>query len=397
MVLEKDKQLKLFVFTPYPPEPGGGSNAAFEIFKRIAEKKEVFIFSYRKNKEGTKNLHIYHSILGDISTHNSVIYIIRGILYVICSTIFGILLGIIKKPDIIYGKYIASPSFSAAIVAKILRRPLILHTSGIDIQYHDTKEKAHGFFAPILIIIGKLLRKIDLAFADIVIANNKTDCCIVNKMGFKNVYVIYNGVDTRRFSSNERKRNSMREKLNLCNSFVVSYCGSALPEKNIGLLLNLSKKYQKFKFLFIGPTMKELNVFGEVRENSIATGKIDNVEDYLQVSDIYVHPSQVEGLSNSLLEAMACGLPVITYPAGDAKFFVDNYKNGIIANNFEEFSKYIEILYEDTNLRETLGQHARKTILENFDWNKTAKQIQQIFSEVIDSKHKLLRYDRKKV
>ncbi|MHB8163130.1 MAG: glycosyltransferase family 4 protein [Methanoregula sp.] len=89
---------------------------------------------------------------------------------------------------------------------------------------------------------------------------------------------------------------------------------------------------------------------------------------------IFVMPSHYEGLPTVLLEAMACGLPVIATDIGGNNEVITSYQNGILVppKSPVELAKAIEILLHDEDLRRRLGNNARDTIIREYTWEKIA-------------------------
>src|SRR5690606_33415856 len=88
---------------------------------------------------------------------------------------------------------------------------------------------------------------------------------------------------------------------------------------------------------------EDLGINGLVRFE----GNKDNVRDYLLASDVFVMPSKFEGLGNSCLEAMACGIPVILYNVVGLRDLISNNDNGfLIEPNPQELANKI-VLYSD--------------------------------------------------
>jgi len=84
--------------------------------------------------------------------------------------------------------------------------------------------------------------------------------------------------------------------------------------------------------------------------------------------DVFVHPSQRDGMPNAVLEAMACERAVVATGVGGVPDVIKDRENGFIvpANDAESLSKAILELLNDPALRGRLGQSARETILKNF-------------------------------
>lgn len=372
--------MKVLAFSAYPPTPGGGSKATFEIFKRLPPNNSVYIVTYQKNTDELDNVYVYHFYLS-MKTSS-----FRGAIYILFSSIVGILLGIIKKADIVYSKNLVSAGISGYIVSKVLGKPYIIHTSGPDIQNPSLHADSYKIFGRYYSRIVHLFTQIELNHAHQIISNCREDAKKVQWFGFEEkTVVIYNGVDFLTFRPNLKIREKMRRKLKIDGQdFVVCYCGSALRIKNLGILLQLAREFNNFVFLFIGPTTQELDKFGVVPSNCVCTGQVKNPENYLQAADIFMTPTLGEGLSNALLEAMSCGLPPISYPAGDASLILKDHENGFIVDNIEAASKRIQELSRNPNLRKQMGINARETIIKTFNWDKTAKEIDEVFRLVIE-------------
>jgi glycosyltransferase involved in cell wall biosynthesis len=90
--------------------------------------------------------------------------------------------------------------------------------------------------------------------------------------------------------------------------------------------------------------------------------------------DVYVQPSIVEPYGIAVLEAMACGKPVVGTRVGGMRDTI-NEETGFLAEpgNSEEIAKYIKLLYNE-NTRQKMGMAARKRALEEFDWRHIAQK-----------------------
>jgi glycosyltransferase involved in cell wall biosynthesis len=105
-----------------------------------------------------------------------------------------------------------------------------------------------------------------------------------------------------------------------------------------------------------------------------------------QNATIFVMPSHYEGLPTVLLEAMACGLPVIATDIGGNNEVITSYENGILIppKSPREMAKAINILLQDEDLRKKLGKNARDTIINKYTWEKIANNVMNCYRKVID-------------
>ncbi len=146
--------------------------------------------------------------------------------------------------------------------------------------------------------------------------------------------VIPNGVNLQKFHplAGEAKK-ALRRSLGLSEmDRIMITVGSIIPRKRIDLLLEswgtLSRRFHDLHFVLVGPRTDEndpkLSAFNkrlvELVNASGAgnrvhfTGRVQNVELYLQAADLFVFASEREGMANVILEAMASGLPVVLTP-----------------------------------------------------------------------------------
>lgn len=93
-------------------------------------------------------------------------------------------------------------------------------------------------------------------------------------------------------------------------------------------------------------------------------------------ADIFVAAESIAGWSNTVAEAMACGLPVIATKAGTKDLLSDKQTGLICWRNSFSIRRQIKTLIKDQALRETVGRNGRKNV-ENFDWKVLALRIEQ--------------------
>lgn len=146
-----------------------------------------------------------------------------------------------------------------------------------------------------------------------------------HNMNFK---YIDNGTDTEKFCTIDNK-NTLRQKLSLpCDKKIFIWIGAFIARKSPETLVKsiiLSKQNNIF-FCFCGEgKLKEKckNMLSG-NQNVLFTGSVDNVDEYLKASDYYISTSFSEGLPNSVIEAMACGLPVILSDIVQHRYILKN-------------------------------------------------------------------------
>ena len=198
--------------------------------------------------------------------------------------------------------------------------------------------------------------------------------------------VVHLGVDTRRFIAG--KRDAAKEKLGIpVEALVIGFHGRLGYEKN---LLTLSRAYLRTgtrgkQLLLVGNGVEELRNRLSKVQGCILPGATNDIVPYLQAMDIYVMPSFTETTSLAVLEAMSCELPVISSPVGFIQQYIHDGENGLFFQTKSSFdlSKKLELLIRDPKLRERLGTAARRTVKEQFDWDRTAEGIAQALAGLL--------------
>jgi glycosyltransferase involved in cell wall biosynthesis len=105
----------------------------------------------------------------------------------------------------------------------------------------------------------------------------------------------------------------------------------------------------------------------------------------LKQCDIYIHSSfPGGGLSTSLLEAMACGLPPVATPYEGADEIVQDGVSGILVDQAtpEALTRAIERLLDDADLRRRYGEQACREVRQRFDWDETARRYLELFNKL---------------
>jgi len=208
---------------------------------------------------------------------------------------------------------------------------------------------------------------------------------------------IPNGVDTNRFAPagpNERERS--RKSLGLSDRRVVTCMGSMKAVKGLDVLLRAWSKVTVSQpgahLLFVGkqtPAGQFKSLSNLARQYGIGksltfVGEVREVRRYLWATDVFVLPSLREGMSNALLEALSCGLPVVTTDIPGMEEAVRNHVNGLVVppGNHEALREGILNLLEDRELADRLGTAARKTAVERFSFDMIAPRYEELFERL---------------
>ena len=154
----------------------------------------------------------------------------------------------------------------------------------------------------------------------------------------------------------------------------------------------LKEKYPDVTLIVAGDGEELLRVQDYVAQRGLLdiefSGFIDGEKKhqvYLD-SDIYLFPTTYgEGMPNSVLEAMAYGLPVITRPVGGLRDFFENGRMGYVTDSSEPFvfMEFLEKLVVDSGLRDKMGQYNRSYAKGHFSATKVAARLESIYEKLL--------------
>lgn len=191
--------------------------------------------------------------------------------------------------------------------------------------------------------------------------------------------VIHNGVDTECFQPRDDAwRDARRSTLGIDAGTVVFCCVARLSEVKCPLVLvdafaRLHGQYPHVRLLLAGDGPMADDVRRKVEEVGLARhidlmGSVRNIDDLLPACDVAVLASSSEGMSNALLEAMACGLPVVATAVGGNLQLVRPGINGVLVPPHDPgaLAEAMLALARDSARRHELGMRARRMILEEF-------------------------------
>jgi len=210
--------------------------------------------------------------------------------------------------------------------------------------------------------------------------------------------VILNGIDTNHFNQNDTLRDVTRTKLNIKDNFVFLFVGRVTPTKGIEEIIEATSIIKDivnddFKVLIVGPVIqKEMPDY----QNKIRDADIDNyvinlgvqknVRNFYYASDVFLLPSHFEGLPLVLLEAMACGLPVIASRVGEIPNIIENYMNGLLVEprNVDDLVEKMMLCIDNKNELALMGKNAAKTIREEYSLGKMIEKYTRVYNNFIN-------------
>ena len=232
-------------------------------------------------------------------------------------------------------------------------------------------------------------------FTDKIICVSDADLktAVENKIADKNkTVVINNGIDLNKFAGEKGQRNK-----ELVNRFdikdedmIIGNISRFDFQKNQRFIISnseeLLKKYPNVKILLAGDgSLYEQSVQSAketgMPERFIFTGEITNAQDYYSLFDIFIFPTLWEGLSISLIEAMASGRCILASDIHANKELITDNENGLLFNTTDpdEYLKKLFKLIEDENLRKRLSHKAVLNSI-NYSEDEMTRKIMKEYS-----------------
>jgi len=212
-----------------------------------------------------------------------------------------------------------------------------------------------------------------------------------------NVQTIYYGVDTAVFSVERRKslRKSARAALNLSDDvFAVLLIGNGWKNKGLSCLLEAARQVQRAKLHLLIAGSDDQAAYRAVIKDLGLAGKVTflpprrDVEFFYAATDAYAGPSLEDSFSLPCIEAMSCGLPVITSAAAGVSEIMHQGEDGLILQDPRDartLAEWIQRLAVDVEWRHQLGQNAVRTAAA-YSWNQNAEKLATVLHAVIASR-----------
>ena len=223
---------------------------------------------------------------------------------------------------------------------------------------------------------------------NIIINNSVAGMNFHKSIGFKNNnIIIFNGIDTKKFSLNNQFRNEFRNKFNIAKDAKVLLCvGRVDPMKDHDTLLEAFKKIKKnfssSVLILAGLGTENINKTNGL----ISLGACQYIDHVYSACDIIISSSAFgEGFSNALAEGMSSSLIPIATDVGDAKHIIGN--TGIIINpkNVPELYNAIKELLElDEQDFSTNKILAKNRINNNFNQLKMLDSYDEVYNKLLE-------------
>lgn len=317
-----------------------------------------------------------------------------------------------EKVDVVHAH--ATTGISYSLFHKFKRDTLfVVHVHGISIP---GMSYAYSTFTSYLKAsfwhhIGLIRQKIMWKQADVLIAVSKDlKANLVKVYDFpdEKVRVVYNGVDVNLFKP-IKCENQVKSELGIKDKKLVLFVGSFRPVKGIHHLIDsipeVVKKVKDCHFLLIGgipqwvryaqtylEELKRKVVEYSLRKHVRFMDALPHrmLPYYYSAADVFVLSSVYDPLPKVVLEAMACGTPVVASRVGGVPEMLNHGVEGLIVppENPSALAEALTTILSDEKLARDMGRQGREKILSRFTWRHTALNLDKVYGEFIaDNAH----------
>ena len=244
-------------------------------------------------------------------------------------------------------------------VAMMLRLPYIVSLRGSDVPFYNKR-----FYWLDKLVFKRLSRKIWCSAQAVVANSQKLKKLALESAPKQSMSIIPNGVDTEQFKP--LPNGVLHKPLRLIST------GRLIERKGYRYLIEAISEMKDVELSLVGDgnlrqQLEELAKILSVKVKFLGSKRHEEIVSLLQSADVFILPSLNEGMSNSILEAMACGLPIIATDTGGSSELIQG--NGVIVAkaDADTLRKAIVQLQSDPSLVGTMGRRSRE-LAEKMDW-----------------------------
>jgi L-malate glycosyltransferase len=235
----------------------------------------------------------------------------------------------------------------------------------------------------------KMLRLTDRLVSGIVVNSEavRSEMISAEHVAASLLHLCYNGIDLRAFHPGGRERVPALKNASL----VIGVLCVLRPEKDlvtlIGTFARIAAKNCDVRLAIVGsgPELARLKILAQglgILDQCVFQPAVSNVASWLKSIDIFVLPSISEALSNSLMEAMACGCACIASRTGGNPELIRDGETGLLfePGNSQDLAKKLDSLMNDPGLRSRLAKAGSRFIRDGFSIATSVRRMQEIYT-----------------
>jgi glycosyltransferase involved in cell wall biosynthesis len=186
----------------------------------------------------------------------------------------------------------------------------------------------------------------------------------------KNLHIVYNGVFTPELISD-----LSIEGLDQYSKTVMCIARNS-PQKRFETYIAVAKLLPQYAFVWIGAD----KIYNDLPDNLFCLQGMPNAKKYIQLADIFVLPTNYEGVPIVIIDALSYKKPVISSDVGGISEIVLNDENGyVIDNDDDNFSQKIKYVLENKNIYSKFSDKSNEIFQNNLTVNEMVKQYLRIY------------------
>jgi glycosyltransferase involved in cell wall biosynthesis len=294
--------------------------------------------------------------------------------------------------DIVHFHGASLPLILSLLPLKIMKKKVVAKVAGakMDIEAGSFRDK-YLFVGNLFIVI---LKKVD---AFIAISSEIRNDLLKDGFEEQNIHDIPNFIKEEEFHPEDRQDKiiAIKNRLGIdLDKKIITFSGRLVQRKRVDILFEAIAEIMKSRrdlqvmILGHGELKGKLELLAE--EHNISSyiafrNFVPNILDYLQITDIFVFPSVKEGMPNSLLEAMACRLPVVATRIGGVVDIVSDRENGLLVKpgSAEELRDALLTLLQDRQLSSEFAGKAYETIKRRYTIGRVADKYITLYEKLV--------------
>jgi len=292
-----------------------------------------------------------------------------------------------KQFDIIHVFQLDSHAFIASILNIWLQKKIIVKMANIG--RWGEMHRLQGFF-------GSWRKKIMIQGIHIFVSlcQDMVEELESNGVPRCKIQTIPTGVDVEHYQPvSKEKKTRLRHDLQLSEADrLVVFTGRLSQQKGLDVLFQawrtIESEFPQASLLILGTGVESAtlqNMVGELKLRNVKfLGQQAEVLPYLQAANLFCLPSRAEGFSNSLLEAMACGVPAVATAYGGARDIIIEGENGYLVqrDNIEMLQTKLALFLRHPD-QSGLGKQARNSVVNHAAFPKVVKQYISLYQQLV--------------
>jgi glycosyltransferase involved in cell wall biosynthesis len=289
--------------------------------------------------------------------------------------------------DILHAHLAFSPALIAAIMGRWLGKRVIVKF-GNSGQYGDVEVSQRTRRGRLRLALFR--RWVDMC---IVLDSKMKAELLMAGFSLERVSQVVNGIDVNDFTASAEDKSAAKTEMGLRGKTVLVFVGRLAPQKALPVLLEALRHALStcphLHLLVVGDGPDRSALEQQARELSLEdylafVGGVSDVQRYLRVADIFVLPSDGEGISNALLEAMAMGLACVATAAGGSPEVLDNGACGLLVppKRADLLAEAILELARHPDEAARLGAAARNRICAHYDLAIVGRQYLDLYQRL---------------